>query len=455
MKIAKLTAALLLAMGLTAAAQPATGGPGTNRAPEWLSHPLSLGDALNLALQQNGTILRGRSDLQSQYGVVVQTRAVLLPKLAATGNYQYTTEIETLPVPGISPINNSWTANLQLTQTIYQGGQLTAAMHSARLTKEQALLQYRTVIADALLQVRIAYYDVLSAAEQITVEEASTNLLTQELDDQVKRNTAGTVPRFNVLRAEVELANEQPKLIQARNTHRVAKNNLVNLLGYHLPVEVLENVPLELSDKLDADPFQVDLPGAVATALRERTELQSLRKQERLADEAIVNARAGYKPTAQIFGAYGGRNAEFLSSDPGWTVHGWTAGAQVSWNFFDGLLTQGKIQQARAQHEGAQVDLDNESRTIELEVRTDYSNFIEASEVVESQKKVQEEAEEALRLARARSDAGTGTQLDVLSAQTSLRQAHSTQVQALHDYDIARARLERAIGMHVTETNAK
>jgi outer membrane protein len=84
-------------------------------------------------------------------------------------------------------------------------------------------------------------------------------------------------------------------------------------------------------------------------------------------------------------------------------------------------------------------------------VRTDYSNFIEAREVLESQKKVQEEAEEALRLANARSEAGTGTQLDVLNAQTSLTQARSTQVQALHDYDVARARLERAIGINVTQ----
>ena len=71
---------------------------------------------------------------------------------------------------------------------------------------------------------------------------------------------------------------------------------------------------------------------------------------------------------------------------------------------------------------------------------------IEAKEVLESQKKVQEQAEEALRLATSRSRAGTGTQLDVLNAQTALTEARTTQVQALHDYETARARLERAIG---------
>jgi outer membrane protein len=81
-----------------------------------------------------------------------------------------------------------------------------------------------------------------------------------------------------------------------------------------------------------------------------------------------------------------------------------------------------------------------------LEVRTDYSNFLEAREVLDSQKMVQDQAQEALRLAEARHTAGTGTQLDVLSAQTALTQARTTQVQALHDYTVARAHLQRALG---------
>jgi outer membrane protein TolC len=92
------------------------------------------------------------------------------------------------------------------------------------------------------------------------------------------------------------------------------------------------------------------------------------------------------------------------------------------------------------------LDIDESGRQIELDVRTAYSNFIEAREVLESQKTVQEQAQEALRLAEARHKTGTGTQLDVLGAQTALTQARTTQVQALHDYAVARARLQRALG---------
>jgi outer membrane protein TolC len=74
---------------------------------------------------------------------------------------------------------------------------------------------------------------------------------------------------------------------------------------------------------------------------------------------------------------------------------------------------------------------------------------------MESQKKVQEQAEEALRLARARAEAGTGTQLEMLDAQTALTEARTTQVQAVHGYVVARARLERAIGQEVIQAPAK
>ena len=446
-----LTLALLGACVRSGRAQ----GGDTNQPPLWQPRPLSLTDALNLALQQNGAILRGRNDLEAQYGVVVQTRAIVLPHLQANGNYEYSGETQAFPFPGSPPADlQNWQANVQLVQTIYQGGQLKAAVKTASLTKDVAELNFRTVIADSLLLVRIAYYDVLSTAEQVTVEESSVKLLTQELDDQTRRFEAGTVPRFNVLRAEVELANERPRLIQARNDYRIAKNNLVDLLGYRVLPGVQEDVPLDLTDKLEAEPYKVDLTAAISRALTNRTEIQALRKQQALADQGVITAKGNYLPAVSVFGGYGTRNTEF-NNDLVWVVKGPSAGAQFTWNIFDGLLTQGKVKQARAVQGGAQVDLDNRMRTVELEVRTDYSNFLEATEVLESQKKVVEEAEEALRLASARSDAGTGTQLDVLSAQNSLTQARSVQVQALRGYDVARVRLARAIGDSIIETTGK
>jgi outer membrane protein TolC len=415
--------------------------------PGWITRPLSLTDCLNIALSQNATILKAKNDLDAQYGVVVQTRAVALPQVQATGQYKDTDPNAIESFPGFSQPHQNWNAGVQIVQSIYEGGKMVAALRAASVTKQQALAQYQTVIADTLLGARVVYYDVLLAAQQITVHEASVNLLQKELEDQQRRYDAGTVPHFNVLRAEVAVANERPALIRARNNYRITKNNLSNLLGYNLPREIWDDIPLNLTDTLDAAPYQVDLPAAIQQALARRTELVAARKTAELQRLNVVNAKAGYKPTVQVFAGYGWYNAQFtppveLDHD----INGWNAGAQLSWNIFDGMLTRGKVVQARALYEKSRTDVDDKGRQIELEVRTAYSDFIEAREVLESQQKVQEQADEALREARARADAGTSTQLDVLDAETSLTQARTTQIQALHDYAVARARLERAIG---------
>ena len=414
----------------------------------WLTRPLSLADALNTALLQNATILKAKNDLEASHGLVVQTRAVALPQVTATGQYKYTDPdaIEGFFVGSTQP-NENWNASIQIVQAIYEGGKLRAAIKAADATKQQALAQYQTSVADTLLAVRLAYYDTLLAGQQITVHEASVTLLQKELEDQQHRLDAGTVPKFNVLRAEVAVANERPNLIRAKNQYRIAKNNLANLLGYNLPREIWENIPLNLTDALEAAPYEVNLPDAIQQALTRRTELTALRKQVELNQLNIINAKSGYKPTVSVFAGYGWYNAQFTKPmELDHDINGWSAGAQMSWNIFDGMLTRGKVIQANSQYARARTDLADQSRQIELAVRTAYSDFLEAKEVLDSQAKVQEQADEALREAKARTDAGTGTQLDVLDAETSLTQARTTQILALHDYTAARAKLERAVG---------
>jgi outer membrane protein TolC len=420
-------------------------------APDWLTRPLSLADCLNIALAQNPTILKAKNDLEAQYGVVVQTRAVVLPQLTGSGQYKYTEPdaIESFPNSPTSP-NNNWNAGVQITQTIYSGGRLLAAIKAAKVTKAQSLAQYQSTLEDTLLSVKLAYYDILLAAEQITVNEASVNLLQKELEDQQHRYDAGTVPNFNVLRAKVSLANARPPLISAQNNYRIAKNNLANLLGYNLPREIWENIPLNLTDGLDAEPYPVNLSDALQSALARRTELVDLRKAEELDRLNITDAASGSKPNLSLFAGYNWFNAQFSPPvDLTHDINGWNAGAEISWDIFDGMLTRGKVIQAKSLYEKSKTAVDEKARDIELEVRTDYSDLLEAREVLESQKTVLEEAEESLREANARADAGTGTQLDVLDAENSLTQARSTQVQALHDYDTARAKFERAIGAEI------
>ena len=107
---------ILMLLGLGPIVASSRGDDGdTNHMTSVLSTPLSLADAVNIALQHNGEILKGQHDLEAQYGVVVQTRAIAIPHLQSSGNYQYTTELENQPdsqllpftVPGTEPIRQT------------------------------------------------------------------------------------------------------------------------------------------------------------------------------------------------------------------------------------------------------------------------------------------------------------------------------------------------------------
>ena len=427
------------------------------------NEPLTLTNALHIALRQNPDILRAQKDLEAAEGIAIQSRAIAVPKLQLNGHYSAidSGDVDKLRLPSgtnsaISALfsgsggfsigtDQSWQSQIRLVQSLYEGGRMVSSLRTGRLTREQAALNYQTVVANTVLAVEVSFYDLLLEAQQITVQETSVELLNQELADTKRRYDAGTVPRFNVLRAEVELANARPKLIRARNSLRIGKNNLANLLGLDVPREAFEDIPLTVAGKLEAEPYELELPRAIGLALAQRSELGVLRKAQALRKEEVINARAGYKPSLEAYAGYDAHSSIF-GSDLTDEVHGWITGVQLNWDIFDGWRSKGKVREATALYEKAGIELEDAGRRIELEVRTAWSNFKEADEVLKSQEKVVEQAEEALRLARARSEAGSATQLDVLGAQTALTEARTTQVQALHDYAVARARLERAMG---------
>ncbi|MBN8247519.1 MAG: TolC family protein, partial [Verrucomicrobia bacterium] len=389
-------------------------------------------------------------DVEEAYGIALELRAAIRPRISASGMYQAVdnASIEVPPIPGFNfqfQNDQSWNANILVSQPVFAGGRLRSRVRAGDLTEEAALAQFQALVADAVLEVKVNYDDVLLAAEQIKTQEASVALLEQELTDQKRRFDAGTAPRFNVLRAEVELANARPKLIRAQNFFRITKNNLATRLGWDIPTNTTENIPLDLADRLEAKPFDLSLPVALARGIQQRPELMARKTDVKLRREGVKQAQADYYPAVGIAGGYQWRSTIF-QDDLSVNFDGWTAGAQMNWSIWDFGATRGRVKAAKARLERSQVDVDDTARQIEREIRTAYSNFIEAQQVLESQSKVIEQADEAVRLAMARNDAGSGTQLDVLSAQTALTDARTIQSVALRDYAVALARLERAIG---------
>lgn len=414
---------------------------------------LTLDDCLARALTRNPAILKAQEELRRTRGLIVEARAPALPQLTASGEYRETdiNFIDAFPGTAGGPAENQerpWAASVEVSQLLYSGGRVRAAWRAARLADQIAVLDFNRTVADTLLQVQRTFYEVLLNTQLIGVREQSIELLTRQLEDTRHRFDVGAVPQFNVLRAEVELANARPPLIRARNNLRLAKERLVTLLAWDNPAATTEFTPVNFAGTLDYILRSVELINALATAREQRPELAQAERQVTLQRENVRVARAGDKPEVALFAAYGLANTRF-GDDVGETIDGWTAGVRATWPLFDGLLTKGKVDQARAELAKAELDAADSWRAVELEVREAYSAYLQARELLDAQKKTVEQAVESLRLAEARFRAGSGTQLDVLSAQTALTEARSNEVQALYDYHVALATMDRATGTAV------
>ncbi|MDR1789289.1 MAG: TolC family protein, partial [Opitutaceae bacterium] len=353
----------------------------------------------------------------------------------------YSKHANDLSSPGASS-NNDWGAALSVTQVLYAGGGLDAALDAQRLVRDAALLDLRGAVNTALTDVRVRFYNVLLTRDRVAVQEQNIALYEEQLQTVRSRRKAGAVSDFEVLRAEVALANARPALITARNDARIALDVLLQSLG-------CENTgtPPQIIGALGYHPVKIALADALAAARAKRPDLLRLEKIASARDIAISAENAAARPQVGLFGGYQYRKN--LASDsfrPAYASNGWLAGIQASWAIFDGRRIAGRVAQAKSQLAQAQLSLREAALAVDVEVRTALSALQEAAELADAAQKVVAQAEEALRLADARYAAGSATQLDVLQSRVELTRARDNAVQANYSHNAALANLRRAMG---------
>lgn len=401
---------------------------------------LDLHYALAYALDNNFAIRQAKERIRQQEGVVLEVRSAQIPNVSASGGYQRNAdEIST------NGRNEAWSVDITARQVLYSGGAVSASVKAQKLSLDAAVLALRQVINNALLGVRTQFYTVLLTRERIKVQEQNIELLQRQLQDVRNRYEAGTVSNFEVLRAEVALANAQPALITARNDYRLAIEELRQVIGYMAQSDDnIAKVP-DFLGSLEYNPASFDLRSSLATAHEQRPDLQRLAKLTEAAEQGVISSRSGYLPTVSAFGSYDWRQAPASSNRS--SLDGWTVGLQTTWDIFDGRATAGRVAQARSFLEQTRLALAEARLGVDVEVRRAISLFQQASELAESSKRVVEQAEEAVRLANARYSAGTATQLDVLTSQVELTTARLNQLQAFYGYNVAVASVRNAMGL--------
>lgn len=423
-------AALALAAGSANAAEDA----------EPLPANLDLKAAIGYALDHSFAIRQAREVIRQQEGAVIQVRSQGIPNVGATGQYQKNDSSISQSYPAET---SYWTVELKATQTLYAGGGVRAAIESAKLTRDAAALDLQTAIDTALLDVRTKFYNVLLARAKIGVEEENVRLYEHQLEDTKNQFDAGTVSNFEVLRAKVYLANAQPNLISARNSYRIAIEQLRQSLGVPAGVAFPQ-----VQGDLGVETQTFDADASVAAAHAHRPEIQKLDKLLQAADASLRVSKSGRYPNLQAFAAYQWDGFNFANSAYGnATSNGWLLGLQSSWAIFDGRATEGKVRQSKSALEQARLSKASEELEVDVEVRQALSSLQEAGELVNASRSTIDQAAEALRLAESKYHAGSATQLDELTSQVSLSQAKTDQLTANYNYLVALANVRKAIGL--------
>jgi outer membrane protein len=418
----------------------------------------TLEQAIITALQQNPDILRGRQEIERTKGLFIQLRAAAMPQIIETAQFQdLDPHIQSLggvtEQVGTSFVNQvgaerTYTLQIAANQVIFSGGRVPGQISSASFQRDSSYYAFRNAIDQVVATVRQQFYLVLLDRALIGVQEESVRLLQSQLQDQQNRFEAGTVPRFNVLQAQVALSNQLPLLISARNNYTISQLQLAKTLGLDFDPRRGDRPPLEAVGELVYVPREIPVTQAIALAKQNRPFLKQQKATVFSNQAQVAVARSGYFPQITALAGTELRSSP-LTDNIRASRTGYIFGANGTWAIWDWGATFGAVKQAKAILEESKVTLDDDVRQVELEVQQAYANILQGRELVKATEKSVEQAAEALRLASARLDAGAGTQLEVLDARTQLTTAQSNRLQALYTYNAAVAEFDRATATEV------
>jgi outer membrane protein len=452
----------------------------------------TLNQAILTALQRNPTLLNAEQEIKRTRGVIIQVRAQALPQINANANFQWIDPNltgarvlgNTTPTTGFTPsaaaaslmegvpssqvgdartplaaatpvpVRNveqsdiSYAISVTGTQLIFNGTTFNQ-IRGTFFQRDSAYFAFRNILDSLIATVKTQFYQIIVNRDLVNVNEENVRLLEAQLKDQQNRFEAGTVPRFNVLQADVQLHNQIPQLITAQNNLRISKLQLAKTLGLDFQRRRGDSPPLEVIGDMPYIPRSIELVDAIELGKQRRAFLKQARANVLNQLQQVRAAAGQWLPNITTTGG-----GEWVSSPINSSWHdiskGWTALVQGSLPIWDSGAIAGQVIQQRALLSEAKITYDDDVRQVELEIQQAYSNLQQNRELIQSQEKNVELADEALRLAKARLDAGAGVQLDVLNATVQLLTAQSTRLQALFGYNSSLAEFDRATGAQST-----
>ena len=409
---------------------------------------ISLNSAIEFAYKNNKDIQIQERDIEYSQGNILYAQSAFLPNLSLNAGYTRNAAVPVTASPGkkdpgvFTGYVNDNSIGTTLTQTVYNGGYNIANLRQSKVNLKISQETLRAKKLDVEFDAKRLYYGLLLAYATTQVNEELIFQAKQHYQDVANKLKEGTATKFDLLQSEVRVALLVPELIKSENSIDIITAEMDKLLGFKV------GFALKPKEKLGYAKFPSNESEFLQYAYLNKPEMILKNLGVDLNQWSIQMAKAGYRPQVNADAGY-----SYHSNNPGNMFNkrhnNWSAGVSLTMPIFDGFSSKAKVDEAKAKYSAAVLEKGNVADQIAVDIRTGCLNLKQSEEVILATKDNVEQAREALKLANANYDYGEGTNLDVLDAQTSLNQIQTNYLQALYDYIMARAFLERTMGKEV------
>ena len=399
---------------------------------------LTLNQCIDYALKNQPSIRASQEAVNATLGREMQAVSLYFPQVAASAGYS-----ESHSIGGAfgDSISKSRASTLSVSQLLYDFGKTGNASDVARWGTRASELDAERVRQEIILNVKQAFYALLQARKIAEVARKTIEQTASHLKQAQAFYQAGSRPRFDVTRAEVDVNNAKLGLINANNSIRLRTIALNNAMG------VDPGQKTDINDMLPPLPALLTPDQTLSEALKNRPELQKYEADIESARAAIRAEQANYLPTLSASGAYAWANGTTeMGPYKGDIQNSWNAGITLTIPLFQGGLTKGRVSEARANLYSLEAKRDAVRQSILLEVNQAFADIESATARVEVMESTLKKSSENLELAQGRYDAGVGPHIEVTDAQLSAVNAEMDHIQALYDHQLAVARLMKSMG---------
>lgn len=321
---------------------------------------------------------------------------------------------------------------LQLTYRIYNGGRSRAGVDAANAQKEAAMRREEAVKRSLGFAVVKSFFNIVQAGENVSARQAAVQAIEASIRVARARFEEGDMLKQELLNLQVQHSLAGEDLIQARHGLALSKQGFLNVLGL-----TGNQVTIDLA----RTPLQ---PVPVQPDFKDRSEIKAMQFLIRAKQAQIRQARSGYYPTADAFGAY--------QADKGFEMGGgsgdsWMAGVRVNMTLFDGKQTQARVQQANIALAQAKDELRKMELAYGLEIRQAVLNLDQTNKRCRVTEKMVTSARESARLFRERFKVGLVLSSELIDTENRLTEAQVRHAMANAEHRIAVANLRRACGL--------